>query len=133
MEVESGPLFGDLLRVEEPEGQEAWSQFLFNVAAAKKLVGFSPEEAVTVLQAGSRWEGCGWTTSRASRTLNSLTGVCLVASAVSAYRDAWLYALPMAWGVDVASLDLSDRAAEAAFALCNLLHFPRRSMEKQTR
>ena len=59
MEVESGPLFRDLLRVEEPEGQEAWSQFLFNVAAAKKLVGFSPKEAVTVLQAGSRWEGCG--------------------------------------------------------------------------
>ena len=45
----------------------------------------------------------------------------LVASEVSAYRNAWLFALAMLLDINLHALDLSDRAAEAAFALVETL------------
>ena len=121
MEEDKESLFSLLLRVDEAEGQQAWCSFLFDIPAARSLSALPSEEALKLLQAGHRYSGAGWTTSRASRTLHALTGIPLVASAVSAYRDAWLYALSMAWNVEVVGLDLTDRSAEASFALCSIL------------
>ena len=39
-------------------------------------------------------------------------------SSISTYRDSWLFALSLFWDVEVGLLDLPDRGAEAAFALC---------------
>ena len=50
-----------------------------------------------------------------------MMNVPLVASEVSAYCKAWLFALAMLWDIDL-NVDLSDRAAEAAFALVENLH-----------
>jgi hypothetical protein len=50
-------------------------------------------------------------------TLHQLMGVCLVAATISAYRDAWLFALSVVLDVEVVWLHLTDRSREAAFAL----------------
>ena len=121
MEQHRPELYNQLLKVEEEEGQHAWRSFLYNVEAARSLGPLSHQEAMALLSAGHRWAGGGWTTSRASRALHSLTGIPLIAAEVSSYRDAWLYALSMHFNVDVPSLELSDRSSEAAFALASLL------------
>ena len=99
MEEDQESFYQQLLKVDELDGQNAWGTFLFNVPLARSLGGISAEEATVLLQAGCKWAGNGWTTSRASRALHSLTGIPLVASTVAAYRDAWLYALSMAFNV----------------------------------
>ena len=45
------------------------------------------------------------------------TGVPLVSDTVEDYKGAFLYALALHWGLDVASFELSERASDAAFAL----------------
>ena len=113
--------FQDLLRVEEPVGQEAWNKFLFNVPAAIALGSLSAEDATLLCQAGHKWQGTGWTTARASKLLHTVSGVPLVAAQISHYRDAWLFALALWFEVEVTYLDLSDRSSEAAFAICSAL------------
>ena len=102
------------------ENEATWSSFMFNVAQAQSLGQLPREDALRLLDFCARYTGSGWTTSRASRALFELTSVPLVASVVSAYRNAWLFALAMLWDIDL-NVDLSDRAAEAAFALVETL------------
>ncbi len=45
----------------------------------------------------------------------------LVAATISAYQDAWLFALLVVLDVEVAGLDLTDRSSEAAFALASVI------------
>ena len=113
--------FNTLLVPDSEEGSNAWSAFLFNVDAARALRGLPPDKAGLLLAAGHGWSGRGWTTSRASRQLHQLTGVPLVAATISAYRDAWLFALSVVLDVEVAGLDLTDRSSEAAFALASVI------------
>ena len=77
---------------EEPEGAKAWGEFLFNIPAAREFVAKVSKEAVSlVLSQGQKWNGMGWTTSRASRVVYELTGLPLVSSKVEEYRDAFLF------------------------------------------
>ena len=92
--------------------------FLFNVELAQTLKDLSAEQAGALLQAGSKWAGSGWSTARAFKQLQATVGVPLVQSSISTYRDSWLFALSLFWDVEVGLLDLPDRGAEAAFALC---------------
>ena len=121
MEGEVEDIYRELLQVEEPVGQARWSSFLFNIELARKLEGLSQEQATLLCQQGHKWQGTGWTTARASRELHAVTGVPLVASQITSYRDAWLFALAMWFEVEVVGLDLTDRSSEAAFALCQCL------------
>ena len=99
-----------------------WGTFLFNVAQAQTIGVIDKVLALQVVEAGIRWTTAdGWTTSRASQKLFSLTSVPLVSSDFKEYRNAWLYALTMMWGIDVETLQLSDRSAEAAFSLAAVL------------
>jgi hypothetical protein len=102
-------------------GQEAWSTFLFNIEQARRFAYLSADETQALLACGSKWTGAGWTTSRASKTLYNLTQIPLVASAVAAYRDAWLFAFSIAYNVDITGLDLNDRFSEAAFSLAAII------------
>ena len=92
--------------------------FLFNVELAQTLKDLIAEQAGALLQAGSKWAGSGWSTARAFTQLQPTVGVPLVQSSISTYRDSWLFALSLFWDVEVGLLDLPDRGAEAAFALC---------------
>ena len=112
---------GRLLRPEDGDGQEAWAQFLFNLEMARSLVMLPTETVSALLFAGANWSGSGWTTSKASRVLYGLTQIPLVASVVSAYSHAWLFALSIVANLEVSGLDLNDRASEAAFALASLI------------
>ena len=118
MQAETTTLYDDLLAVDEDRGQSAWSNFLFNVEMAQALKDLSAEQAGVLLQAGSKWAGSGWTTARAFKQLQATVGVPLVQSSISVYRDSWLFALSLFWDVEVGLLDLPDRGAEAAYALC---------------
>ena len=112
---------GRLLRPEDDDGQEAWAQFLFNFEMGRALVMLPPETVSALLVPGANWSGSGWTTSKASRVLYGLTQIPLVASVVSAYSHAWLFALSIVANLEVSGLDLTDRASEAAFALASLI------------
>ena len=92
----------------------------YNVDQVRLLGDVSMEDALKVIAGGSRWTGSGWTTSRASQRLHSLTQVSLVTAEFNQYRNAWLYCLSMLWNVEVTELTLSEAAAEAAFRLASV-------------
>ena len=107
----------DVLMKPGEEGDKAWSTFLFNVDAALSLVGELTTAQITQLLAREEaWQGCGWTTSKASLCLWEWTGIPLVSPEVNVYRDSWLFAVALAANVEIATGSLSDRASEAAFA-----------------
>ena len=110
-------LIGKLLDNTSSEWSTTWSTFLFNVLAVQAL-GYPPQ-AQDIITAGEAWRGDGWTTSRASKVLYEVTGVPLVSATVEDYKGAFLYALALHWGLDVASFELSERASDAAFALAS--------------
>ena len=110
-----------LAQLLSPDGGQVWSQFLFNIPLGRSLGNLTEEAANAVLAAGHRWNGAGWTTSRASRVLYELIGIPLVSSQVDAYRDSWLFSLSIIWNVEAVALNLCDRSAEAAYALAGLL------------
>ena len=91
-----------------------WSSFLFNVGEAQvvtKLLAegqVAPELAVQALVAGLQWDGAGWTTSRASRTLYQITRVPLVVPQLKPYVDAWLFVLAIHWNLDVPQAQLCE-------------------------
>ena len=98
------------------ERNTAWGEFLYNEEAVVSILREGcpiPE----VLKAGLAWNGAGWTTTRAAVSLRALTSVALVSTDVEDYRDSFLYSLALAAGVEVQSLRLKDKGADAAFAL----------------
>ena len=80
------------------------------------------EKASAILATGVQWQAGGWNTSRALKTLYELTGLPLVTADFTQYRNSYLYALAMFWSVEVDELNLTDRAAEAAFGLVDALN-----------
>ena len=73
-----------------------------------------------VLAVAERWTGEGWNTTKAAKAVRSLTGVALVSSKFSDYLGAFLYSLSLQAGVEIQCVDLSDKAAYAAFVLADL-------------
>ena len=57
-------------------------------------------------------------TSKLAVIFNRGLGVCLVCKNFLAYRDAFLYGLGLAWGMEVPNVELSQPQSEAAFELC---------------
>ena len=57
-------------------------------------------------------------TSKLAVIFNRGLGVCLVCKNFLAYRDAFLYGLGLAWGIEVPNVELSQPQSEAAFELC---------------
>ena len=97
---------------------QAWSTFFLNPELVRQVaVGVEKDKATEVLRAGANWNGSGWNTGRASKQLHDLVGVPLVTSEFLEYQNAFFYALALLWEVEVPQLELSDRAAQAAFAL----------------
>ena len=99
------------------DNTQAWSDFLFDVKRAKKLVNFDPAVAAQVLEAGLRFDGTGWSTTRASKALHAVTNVPLVSSSVKTYLHCWLYTLALMWEIDINQVDLPDNASAGSFAL----------------
>ena len=102
-----------------PDYLTTWSTFFYNIQAVKSLG--TPQEASAIISAGEDWNGHGWTTGRASKVLYEITGVPLVSGNLTEYKGSFLYALALHWGVDLATFDLTEKAAEAAFALAGVL------------
>ena len=117
MQPEIQEILGVLQAPQHQQFQATWSEFLFNIDEARRLQSIPSSDAQAVLNAAPQWLGGGWTTTRASRVLYSLTGVPLVTTAFSQYRSAWVYALALFWNIQLDLADLPDRAAEAAFQL----------------
>ena len=57
-------------------------------------------------------------TSKLAVIFNRGLGVCLVCKNFLAYRDALLYGLGLAWGIEVPNVELLQPQSEAAFELC---------------
>ena len=105
-----------------PEGTQAWSTFLFDVKRAKKLATLDRAVAAQVLEAGLRFDGSGWSTTRERKALHAVTNVPLVSSSVKAYLHCWLYALALMWEIDISQVDLSDSASAGSFALLDAIN-----------
>lgn len=104
---------------------EAWSTFFLNPVLVRQLEGIiDKDSAVELIKAGGSWSGSGWNTGRASKHLFDLVGVPLVSSNFLEYRNAFLYSLAVVWSVDVPQMELSDRAAQAAFAIAQCIQSP---------
>ena len=82
------------------------------------------DKAAALLKEGANWTGLGWNTGRASKRLHDLVGVPLVSADFNQYKYSFLYALAMLWSIEVPTMELSDRASEAAFALVSLFQGP---------
>ena len=106
-----------LARLLSGEGA-AWNEFFLNVVAVRHLVPLlDAPRAQELLNQGLQWTGAGITTSAASKKLRDITGVALVSNDFSHYRDCWLFGLAIVFDKDVVSLQLPDKAAEAAYII----------------
>ena len=81
------------------------------------------ERRSTVLDVGiNNWvRTARLNTSKLAVIFNRGLGVCLVCKNFLAYRDAFLYGLGLAWGIEVPNVELSQPQSEAAFELCTSL------------
>ena len=81
---------------------DVWSAFLFDIDAAKRLCSsMQPDSARAILAAGGNWGLVGWNTTKASKRLWETSHVALVSNDGTEYRSTWLYALALAWQVEV--------------------------------
>ena len=82
----------NLLSMDEEVSTLTWKEFLFNARAAVDFLKTSSAETVQqVLAAGGQWNGMGWNTTRAAKTVKELTGVALVTGNFREYLHAYLY------------------------------------------
>lgn len=96
---------------------------MLNLDGARRLRDLQHQVAQEVVRGGAAWSAGTWSTSRASQALYSITKVPLVTT-LEEYKNVWLFCLSMLWGLDITSLQLGDRAAEAAFALAEAVVAP---------
>ena len=125
---------GDMSTTEQLDGEGAWSWEKLRAQdenvldwAWCSLMGehwraaeVPTESRHGVLDAGVRF----WTktarlnTSKLALLFNRTLNVCLVCKNFMAYRDAFLFGLSLAWGIEVPDLELAQPQSEAAFELC---------------
>ncbi len=75
---------------EEDEFNTAWKKFFYDVESVVETLKFGTAVDIqNVLEAGERWTGAGWTTTRAATELRRLTGVALVTPEFEEYRGAF--------------------------------------------
>ena len=110
-----------LLAVEAEGFSDVWKEFLMNVEQVRSLGEIGDRQAVrSLLMAGRSWNGSGWNTGKASRQLHPLTTVPLVSGTFGQYLNAFLYSLALWFGIDVDTMDFTEQAAEAVFALAQV-------------
>ena len=104
-----------LLNPESMEFNDGWSHIFFNATAVRALVPqVDPAAGGKLLAAGVSWNGSGWTTGRASKTVYNATGVAMVEEQLSEYLGAFLFALSVLFNIDIPKLTLGAQAASAA-------------------
>ena len=110
-----------LLNPESMEFSETWSTLFFNVEGVCRLVSHSKDPAIgtRLLGAGAKWEGAGWTTGRASRAVYAATGVAMVDEHLKDYLESFLFALSLAYNIDIPKLQLKAQAATAALSFAD--------------
>ena len=96
---------------------EMYTSFLFNIDMARSLMSIDTATASNVIQAGCGWNGGGWNTSTASKKLWEQIKLPLVHADFTEYRNTWLFALALAFQIEVPQVALADRAADVAFRL----------------
>ena len=77
----------------------------------------TPEQAAKVLEEGGKWQGEGLNTSKASRKLFEACVVVLVSADFKHYKEAFSFSLALTWGIEIHTLDLTEKGSEAAFNL----------------
>jgi hypothetical protein len=107
-----------LTNIDENDLDKAWAEFFLNEEAVVSLLrDSSPTEVHQVLVTGEAWTGTSWDTTKCAMKVRSLKGVAMVEPDVKNYLHAFLYSLALAGSVSIATLDLSEQAAEVAFRL----------------
>ena len=111
----------DLQSQDQAVFNHAWAAFSHYPELVSKFLAEAPLELVhATLAAGLTWTGTGWNTTRASKELQKITGVCLVTSKWAEYCQCFLFSLALSMDIEVDNLDLSEKAGEAAFTLATV-------------
>ena len=115
-------LFEKLSDPRAEDFQETWRKFFYDVRQVQQVLAeaSSPAAMKDLINSGLQWTGGGWTTTSASRRLYELTGVALVSHEFADYLGGFLFSLALATGVEIPSVHLESKAADAAFALAGL-------------
>ena len=85
------------------------------------LEGCDPGVRSTILAAGTRWDGNGSNTTRVARSVYEYCGVAMIMEEVRSYKEAFLFGCALSWGLEVPEITLSDKVADAAFSLSQVL------------
>ena len=109
-------IMSSLLNPESMEFGERWSDLFFNVDGVCSLLSHTKDPATggLLLGAGANWNGVGWTTGRASRAVYGATGVAMVDENLKDYLESFLFALSLAYNIDIPKLQLKAQAATVA-------------------
>ena len=132
MQTDPSEFFNKLIAVEQEGYYEAWQALFLNPEKVRSLGELSKKNAAGALLAtGRSWAGTGWNTGKVTKELHRITGVPLVSGTFAHYMGAFLFSLAMWFGLEIDSLDLSEHAAKAAFALvwCYQEDTPQKSLE----
>ena len=98
-------LIKNLCNVETEEGRTAWNTFFCEVDLVRRVTFvISAEQASKVLEEGSKWQGEGLNTSKASRRLYEACGVPLVTVDFRHCKEAFLFSLALTWGIEIQTL-----------------------------
>ena len=95
----------------------AWATFMFNVEDLKMMKTLKTKDILTVLLAGLKFRGTGWSPGKARERLLVLSGKLLVKPKFETYLHVWLVTIALVTGTALPPLSLSQEAAAAAFAL----------------
>ena len=98
----------------------AWTTLVRHPILAHKV---SSENRARTVDAGYQlWTNClTLNTTSWCRIFKETLDVCIVSSSFPKYRDAWLFGLAMAWGVEAPNFDLASDQSNTAFKLSELL------------
>ena len=110
-----------LVNPSDPSFPQSWANLFFNVEQVRLLIAESDPSLLTeILSAGLSCDGVGWNTAKATARLYELTRVTLVIDTLQVYLLSFLFSVALAGGVEVPSLKLPEKSADAAMGLYEL-------------
>jgi hypothetical protein len=113
--------FQDLQSEDENIFNQAWGQFFLSTDLVRRFLRASTVEDVhATLNAGYRWAGYGWNTTKAAVETRKLSGVVLVSAKLQDYSHAFLFSIALTKGVEINQMELSSASGEAAFEMAKL-------------
>ena len=131
----SQQLLQDLLSTGEAF-DHSWKELMFDLPKVVNLKAYiqDADTARALLDAGERYQGAGWCTSKASKALYMASGVAIVKPDFKHYKNAFLFAMAIILEIEIPLMELDGKEAEAAYAMVQALEdtpMPQATLQEQ--